>query len=76
MVMNALGYVRNTTFVTSHIHVIIKHLYFTQTLLSVTFHNTCHPTDSIDASKENATWTSSHNNERQTVTGHTPTTHV
>jgi hypothetical protein len=61
---------------TPHMYVIIQHLYFTQTLLSVTFHNTCHPTDNKDASRENATRTFSHNTRRETVTGHTPPTHV
>jgi hypothetical protein len=74
IVTNALWYVRNTTihkdmripFVTeTHIYVIIQHLYFTQTPLSVTFHNTCHPTYNIEASRENATQTSSHNTRRK-----------
>jgi predicted metal-dependent HD superfamily phosphohydrolase len=35
-----------------------------------------HPTDNIDASKDNAARTSSHNTRRETVTGHTPPIHV
>ena len=34
------------------------------------------PADKIDASRENATRTSSHNTRRETVTAHTPPTHV
>ena len=49
-----------------------QHLNFTRTLLSVTFHNTCHPEDNIDSSKENATQTSSCNTRREVVTGHAP----
>jgi hypothetical protein len=82
MVINAPGYVKNNTihkdmkisFVTQKLHT-SQHLYFTQTLLLVTFHNTCHQTNNIDASIENATRTSSHNTRRETVTGHTPPTH-
>ena len=40
----------------------------TSTFLSVTFHNTCHPKDNIDISRENVTRTSSHNPRRKTVT--------
>ena len=75
--------VRNTTihkhmkipFVIRILHITcsvsIYNIYFTQTLLSVTFHNTCYLTDNIDDSKENFTRTSSHNTTRETVTGHT-----
>jgi hypothetical protein len=53
---------------------ISQHLYFT--LLSVTFFNTWHPTVNMDASRENAKRTSSHNTRRETVTGHIPPAHV
>jgi hypothetical protein len=74
MVINAPWYVRNTT-----IHKYMKipfviqtlHTTYSKTLISVTFHNTCHPTDNIDAAR-----TSSHYTRRETVTGHRPPTYV
>jgi hypothetical protein len=61
----------NRSKINKQMDVIIQHLYFTQTLLSVAFHDTCHPTDNIDATR-----TSSHYTRRETVTGHIPPTHV
>ena len=49
---------------------------FTPTLISHTLPNTCNSVDIVDASKENATQTSSHNSRRETATEHTPPTHV
>ena len=79
-------YVRNTTihkdmktpFASKVLHITYsrQHLYLTQTLMYVTFHNTCHPKDNTDVSRDNATRTSSYNTRRETVTGLTPPINV